>query len=224
MRLANGVAKILSFDELKPVFSDFTTGIFSSFLMISTTSCLFSASLVSISEEYDIEISEDCTVSDLFDCLYEFFKDDESFILLEKGLSLAQKKAYAKRSKEAKKNKGPENTAKVTAKKKVKTATTEKPEVKPATTEKPEVKPSTSEKPEGPSNKDKIEKLRVDIKSISSEIKTNRDKLNNLDTTKPESKSVSDSLNATINDLEKKKLPLDKQVAKKYRRRINYGR
>ena len=51
MRLANGVAKILSFDELKPVFSDFTTGIFSSFLMISTTSCLFSASLVSISEE-----------------------------------------------------------------------------------------------------------------------------------------------------------------------------
>ena len=196
--------------------------------------------LVSISENYDIEISEDCTVSDLFDCLYEFFKDDESFMQLEKALTPLQKKAYAKRSKGAKKNKGAENTAKVTAKKKVKAATpekpetkpatskkpstSEKPEVKPTTSEKPEVKPATSEKPdttekpggkpEGPSKTEQIEKLRDEVKSISDEIKSNRDKLNNLDTSKPESKSVADSLNATIISLEKKKLPLDQKVAK----------
>ena len=189
--------------------------------------------LVSISDDYDIEISEDCTVSDLFDCLYEFFKDDESFMQLEKALTPLQKKAYAKRSKGAKKNKGAENTAKVTAKKKVKAATPEKPETKPATSkkpstsekpevkptsEKPEVKPATSEKPggkpEGPSKTEQIEKLRDEVKSISDEIKSNRDKLNNLDTSKPESKSVADSLNATIISLEKKKLPLDQKVAK----------
>lgn len=169
--------------------------------------------LVSISNEYDIEISEDCTVSDLFDCLYEFFKEDEDFMTLEARLTPAQKKAYAKRSKEAKKNKGPEDKPKVMAKKKE--AKTDKPEDKKPETKKPErVEKPEVKKPEGPSKKDQIEKLRSEIKSIADEIKSNRDKLNNLDTSKPESKSVSDSLNATIVDLEKKKLPLDKKVAK----------
>ena len=130
--------------------------------------------ILSISEDFDFYMDEDCTVEELIESFNEFdFYDNEYYIALIEAQTPAQKKAAKKRASKSKaKAKGP---AKPISPKKAKIEpkkTEPKREETPKKAEPKKEETPSKEKPKGPSDAETIEKL-VDAKSkIKDQIKT----------------------------------------------------